>query len=162
MWSRNPRLIRDCAVIEEPPNVVTGPLLAHVSCPFLQGLARQGSAGCTSLWLVYISMYMKIVLLFSVHMTSAIVTFGVAIDSRLIGDSTLPRNLYFDQRPHAERIMWKCPSQPVARILLRIPLRSEGAWDYTMRRVDRSGLNYASLGKLLSHEKRTFGWFTVS
>ena len=65
----DPRLIRDCAAIEEPPNVVTGPLPAHVSCPFLQGLARQGSAGCTSLWLVYISMYMKIVLLFSVHMT---------------------------------------------------------------------------------------------
>ena len=65
----DPRLIRDCAAIEEPPNVVTGPLPAHVSCPFLQGLARQGSAGCTSLWLAYISMYMKIVLLFSVHMT---------------------------------------------------------------------------------------------
>ena len=31
---------------------------------------------------------------------SAIVTFGVAIDSRLIGDCTLPRQLYFDQHPY--------------------------------------------------------------
>ena len=41
------RLIRDCEAIEEPPNVATGPLPCHVCCPFLQGLARQGSAGST-------------------------------------------------------------------------------------------------------------------
>ena len=32
-----PRLIRDCEAIEEPPNVVTGPWPYHVSCQFLQG-----------------------------------------------------------------------------------------------------------------------------
>ena len=106
MWSRNPRLIRDCAAIEEPPNVVTGPLPAHVSCPFLQGLARQGSAGCTSLWLVYISMYVKIVLLFSVHMT--LERTKSLRDCHLWGRDwfAIDRRLYPSQEP----LFWSTPT----------------------------------------------------
>ena len=54
-----PRLIRDCEAIEEPPNVVTGPWPYHVCLLPIS----------SRLWLVYISVYIEISISFSVQMT---------------------------------------------------------------------------------------------